>query len=404
MFINQVLFELKRISKPLVAMLFVLLLATMAVPIWHELTQPTYGRSYGGGILLPTTAKSSSKSELTKDLLLGMQYEQKRYLTRTPTSEHFSDLTKAKPLLHYNITAIKLLKQKNYQQLNQLSTDFITNHPVYSAYTPDIITLGSCMTSMSLSGELLEAQQIAIMQNAPSRLAAISVYSDATNLLMPTIIGWGLMDSHKKPLPTTMMLLAIIIIFVAQAFGTHRKNDSNALMSMAPISDTKILLARVVTLLLVLDCIIIFAYLIIAICISLIPGHDFGSLFFPIMTSKNGGFLASSVISMFWHMLTYYSMWIIMLGSCAALLIHAVKDTISLVFLLGLGTFPQLVGLTSLLPITIINFLPAGYLNLPQILLHTGEFKSMSYLSVISVFGFWSVCFWVVNTFISARK
>ncbi|WP_054679629.1 hypothetical protein [Lacticaseibacillus sharpeae] len=75
MFITQTLFELKKISKPLVVALFVLLVVTLAIPVGHELTQPTYGRSYNpeNSILLSTTAKNSGKEELKQDLMTRMR-------------------------------------------------------------------------------------------------------------------------------------------------------------------------------------------------------------------------------------------------------------------------------------------------------------------------------------------
>lgn len=411
MFITQTLFELKKISKPLVAALFVLLVVTLAIPVGHELTQPTYGRSYNpeNSILLSTTAKNSGKEELKQDLMTRMRVDRTFALHRLKIGAIKSgllpsELKKERRIVNFYNKALPLLATNKFQKVNQLSSELLTSHPNPANYELAIWLLGSAMTSHVPSDKLFRTQQSAILKYAPTKIAAISVYSDALNLILPTIIGWGEYDTHSKPLAVTMVIWIIGIVLCASVFSNKRKTFTDSLARLTPLGDSRLYVSRALAALIVFEGIILLAYAAIILVTAMTPGHNLGVFNFPIIIFTNGDFASNPLILILAKALIYYTLWFIQLSGLTVILHQLTRNQITIVFWLVIVSFAQQLGILALFPASVAAYIPAYFINLPQLILHFAPFGSVGMVNFTAVTVFWTGAATIIAAVIKALQ
>ncbi|KRM55038.1 hypothetical protein [Lacticaseibacillus sharpeae] len=394
--IYQFIFELKHTSKYLLLFLLALITLSIMNPITYELTSEHYGDYFGLDGYQPVNGDwhNTTKDALLTSTLKQAESDQARVDYKTwPASVYRADIRHVYSNIYspYLKHARKLLRTKQFQKFNRLTWGVIDHH--FKTELPPINTIESQLALVP-NIQYRAISRIffpALLKWAPNKLTSISTSSDATNLITPTMIGYGSNDTHKEPLVPPLVILACAVVLIATMFSNGAKTNGRSFERTVPLGEFRVLLTRGLTAMVLLDGLVLCAYAIVLVGIALLPGHDLGSFMFPQVFYIHSDFIVRPLIAVYGQALLYYTAWFCQIAAVAVVVSLWSQNAIVSALVLAIDVFASYMGFMNIIPANITALIPAQFTNLGALLQGVFPYGAISWYQAPLVMAGWSV-------------
>lgn len=387
--------ELKKQPRWLSIMLFVLLLGVLAFPLRRELADFNYIQ-FSDGTSMPSvprevTTKDAVKRALVVDAKTNLATVQKAGANEKAVADL---LTVVLPALERGDNAAVNAAIKQAGETNPHVFAFPVS--VWLAAAP-FVTAGN-------EDNNIKAIFTAMDRYAPDRSAVVDEHSAALNLVAYLFNGLSEQDRRQNPPLVPMVLLALALVFMALSFTRDGQHHNDNFERLLPLAQNRVMMMKMAAALITLNLIAIFAFVVVIGFITILPGHELGTLRFPLVYYQQTQYLVVPLGLFFARVLLFFNLWLVLLAAGAFCFSRLSSNPLVVILLLGMLAFTRTLHLDAWVPVTRQWLLPTSYVNLPALFNRMNVFADTSLVQGALVLTAWAGLFWVLALVIDQVK
>lgn len=156
--------------------------------------------------------------------------------------------------------------------------------------------------------------------------------------------------------------------------------------------------------LITLNLIAIIAFVVVIGFITILPGHELGTLRFPLVYYQQTQYLVVPLGLFFARVLLFFNLWLVLLAAGAFCFSRLSSNPLVVILLLGVLAFARTLHLDAWVPVTRKWLLPTSYVNLPALFNRMNVFADTSLVQGALVLTAWAGLFWVLALVIDQVK
>ncbi|MFD1393387.1 hypothetical protein ACFQ3L_07350 [Lacticaseibacillus jixianensis] len=355
---------------------FIVLLAVIGSAMVRAETVRTRGVSYTGATADTIYAKPTTASERHYQTILyqhgvanNVAYDKQLKRPTSPATRTAKKILRQfqqRDYLSFNRSILAIIQDDPEQAIN----DSIADPPFDS---PDqAVTQLTYMVKHQCNRMLQLDAMTAVINNAASAF------------------GINGFKSNQNVTTLNTLILAMAMTLFCFVFYKDRREETDTFMQLAPLTRFRQALIRGGITLGLINASLLAASGIGVIILTLIPGHEFGTLLFPTAYTLFGKPVILPLWQAFLQLWLLYNLWFLIIAGLALCLSLVSRNQLVGIFVIAGVMFADKLKLLMLVPLNVQRLLPNGYLNATDVIRHPRDFQLIPFTHSLTVLLVWA--------------